>query len=871
MRDHEYDIFISYRRNGGEMYASFIYEKLRYLGYNVFQDQQSLGGGFFDENLFATLAHCSDMILILTENSLLRCVADENDWVRQEISFALSHKINIVPVQVGRFTWPPNLPNDIADISRCNGIETTDHYLGQDIELRLVKYLNALPENSNRIPHVLASHIERPKQLFIGRQDEIECIHRMLSTETNVVFIQGMGGVGKSEVARAYAKIHFSEYETIVFAHYERSLLQTFIDDEVFNISGVKRLISDTIKMESRENYFNRKLSALKKYSAEKKTLIIIDNFDVSEEALTEEFYKFVDGEYKIIFTSRTDFSEYFATVLIPGVNNMEFARDLFFAYSGRTMVEHMLPEVDALLEHIQYHTLTIELMAKHMKRANVKPHEMLAAFKSQGAKALNSKVKLPRGHAEDESAFSHIQAIFNTEQLTICEKNALTYMALMPASGVCFDNFLRWTHIQESYILHDLATGSWLSIDFDTDTIKMHAIVREVILSKLLPNDEVQQTLIATSRTLWASAERHIADGIWTEAVKKLLIIYPWITELEKESSFRVQICAAIAKCYDNMTCFSEAYEYYHEICQPYVQNPQKIPEELFPVLRRYTHCMVNGKNIVNEAYTLRKLLLQYATETMDSVDDVLPFYEDVANSAADLCLYDESYELRKYIYEQYCSSTTAPIGKIIYSKSSYANSVAYLGRLEEAYDLRKSICEDVKEHFGETHAAFYVACSNLACCCLHMGRYAEALALLKASFTGIAKERGRKDFYTLCICTNLGAALCCIRDRDCARFNEDIYAQQAEIWGNNYDVTLKTLANLASAYFISGDYQKAYELEEQLIFAAESIEEFIDTVRQKFVKNHLLTEKVVEGGEPPEHMQREWFTVILQLPAII
>ena len=47
MKDLAYQIFISYRRSGGEALAYLLNEKLSALGYKVFYDIESLSSGRF--------------------------------------------------------------------------------------------------------------------------------------------------------------------------------------------------------------------------------------------------------------------------------------------------------------------------------------------------------------------------------------------------------------------------------------------------------------------------------------------------------------------------------------------------------------------------------------------------------------------------------------------------------------------------------------------------------------------------------------------------------------------------------------------------------------------------------------------------------
>lgn len=121
-------VFISYRRDGGDAIASLVCNKLKALGYTVFYDYDSLGGGCFDERIFDAIEHCRDFVLILSPHSLDRCV-NGDDWVRSEIRAALRHQKNIVPIMLPDFTFPETLPEDIAEITRHNAVPFVMAYL----------------------------------------------------------------------------------------------------------------------------------------------------------------------------------------------------------------------------------------------------------------------------------------------------------------------------------------------------------------------------------------------------------------------------------------------------------------------------------------------------------------------------------------------------------------------------------------------------------------------------------------------------------------------------------------------------------------------------------------------------------------------
>ena len=79
-----YDIFISYRRKGGEIMARLLYVMLEERGYSVFYDRESLRTGRFDESIKVAIKQCDDFILILSPE-MFDGRKPENDEVLKEV------------------------------------------------------------------------------------------------------------------------------------------------------------------------------------------------------------------------------------------------------------------------------------------------------------------------------------------------------------------------------------------------------------------------------------------------------------------------------------------------------------------------------------------------------------------------------------------------------------------------------------------------------------------------------------------------------------------------------------------------------------------------------------------------------------------
>ena len=147
MNSHK--IFISYRRDGGDITAKLICEALKHRGYDTFYDYDALKGGVFDAQIRQEIINCTDMVLVLPQNALDRCVNDD-DWVRQEVALALEKGKNIVPVMLRGFEFPEVLPEDIDKVRYYNGVRFYMEFFDAVIDKIEEKFsfVQAMPSDS---------------------------------------------------------------------------------------------------------------------------------------------------------------------------------------------------------------------------------------------------------------------------------------------------------------------------------------------------------------------------------------------------------------------------------------------------------------------------------------------------------------------------------------------------------------------------------------------------------------------------------------------------------------------------------------------------------------------------------------------------
>ena len=128
MSGRKYDVFISYRREGGINSAVGLHATLTQMHYRAFLDVNNLRFGQYDKALFDVIENCTDFLLVLSPNALDRC-SDPDDWVRLEVEHAIAHNKHIIPII-------------------CDGADMKERFLDAiPPEMDYLRYYNVLEAN----------------------------------------------------------------------------------------------------------------------------------------------------------------------------------------------------------------------------------------------------------------------------------------------------------------------------------------------------------------------------------------------------------------------------------------------------------------------------------------------------------------------------------------------------------------------------------------------------------------------------------------------------------------------------------------------------------------------------------------------------
>ena len=206
-----------------------------------------------------------------------------------------------------------------------------------------------------KTPKELTAQIPRLRQdQIIGRQGELNDLHNRLFNNKQVVLVNGMGGIGKTTLAQVYVSKYYKEYKHIAWI----SQLLDDVRSDFINAVGLLNGLEINTEGKKPQQLFEELIMALKKIE-DKPCLMIIDNATVK----LSDFYDFLPGQpnWHILVTSREQIP-FFDLKELDFLNEKE-AVALFRQYYTRNRISDEV--LKDLVKRLEYHTLTIEILAK--------------------------------------------------------------------------------------------------------------------------------------------------------------------------------------------------------------------------------------------------------------------------------------------------------------------------------------------------------------------------------------------------------------------------------------------------------------------------------------------------------------------------
>lgn len=322
---------------------------------------------------------------------------------------------------------------------------------------------------------------------FFGRDNDLKEIHVQIKEDSHL-FLEGIGGIGKTELAKQYAYQYKEEYINILFLKYNESLKKTII---LMNFVDDKPEMSDEDLFDTHYRFFKL---------LPENTLVILDNFDTAPEN-ESLLYDFLSLSFHLLVTTRNHIDEV-RNYLVGEIEDMNELVNLFYAYAP--IAEAKPHIVTKIIDEVYRHTLTVEMAAKTLTAADLTPESLLSALQKEGIALSNpNKIKVTKdAQIRKERLYSHIQTLFHLHNLSSKYHYILRQFLLMPNQGIQKSLFYRWMNLDDLNDINELIEYGWMKEDRQLNYISIHPILHEVLIHELKPDIDNCKNILESIQT---------------------------------------------------------------------------------------------------------------------------------------------------------------------------------------------------------------------------------------------------------------------------------------------------------------------------------------------------------------------------------
>ena len=331
------------------------------------------------------------------------------------------------------------------------------------------------------LDYIMDSEVPRPCRHFVGREDETTELHSLLE-DNSKAFLYGIAGIGKSELAKSYAKYYKKHYTNILYFEYAGDLHQSVTDMD----------FADDLPEDTEEERFrkhNRFLRSLKD-----DTLIIIDNFNATA---TQDSFLSVMLKYRcrILFTTRSKFDSY-CTLHLKEIKESSSLFQLVSSFYSEAEEHRAI--VEKILETVHYHTFAVELAAKLLENGILAPHQLLIKLQEEKASLHNEdKIKVMKdGQSSNATYYNHIHTLFSLYSLSRKQRDIMCNMCFLPSSGISARIFSKWLELSTLNDVNDLIETGFVQSSL-RHTISLHPMIQEIAVSETAPSVTSCHTLL--------------------------------------------------------------------------------------------------------------------------------------------------------------------------------------------------------------------------------------------------------------------------------------------------------------------------------------------------------------------------------------
>ncbi|MBE9007259.1 tetratricopeptide repeat protein [Fortiea sp. LEGE XX443] len=686
----------------------------------------------------------------------------------------------------------------------------------------LVINLNHLPKPTGFPQNIPSSNTEK----FIGRAQELERLHQQLQRNHEVVIaaVEGMGGVGKTELAIQYSLLHLQ------LQNYSGGIcwLRARDKDVALQILQFARVDlglqpPDDLELPERVRWCWR-------HWREGNTLIVLD--DVKNYGEIKAYLPPQPSQFKVIITTRLKLD--LAGSLFLEVLQESDALLLLNQLIGEEKVTPELATATELCQRLGYLPLALQLVGRYVKKRKISLAEMLRRLEEKGLAHPSLIVK------ENDPTWTRdikrgVAAAFELswQELSEPAQELGCLFSLFALAPIAWDLVENAAKKQDAEILKNAKFElENLHLIQGEDSYRLHQLIQEFLRDKqnnlAVADEQKYNYCAALVKVAQAIPDTPILQDItaFTPVIPHLAevatVYQTWLTDKDLTWPF-----VGLSRFYGGQGAYAQALPW-REQCVSVAK--ERLGEQHPDVATSYNNlaALYESQGRYSEAEPLYQQALQLYQQLLGEQ------HPDVATSYNNLALlYDSQgrYSEAEPLYQKALQLSQQLLGEQHPSVAISYGSLALLydsqGRYSEAEPLYQKALQLSQQLLGEQHPSVAISYGSLALLYDSQGRYSEAEPLYQKALQLSQQLLGEQHPLVATSYDNLAGLY-----KSQGRYSEaePLYQKalqlKQQLLGEQHPDVATSYNNLALLYNSQGRYseaeplyQKALQLRKQLL----------------------------------------------------
>ncbi len=565
------------------------------------------------------------------------------------------------------------------------------------------------------------------KKEFIGRKTDIQRLKETLESSSKVVLMNGLGGIGKTILAIGYMQQFDHLYDHLVWINRGEDLITSVaLNEDLADSLGLP--FQKNEEMKDRFRNILRKL-----HNIPGRNLMVIDN--AQEQITQKDIYDHLPGlpHWQVLLTSRLKFSGFESLSL--DTLSPEASGQLFRTYYSGPCTEE---ELEALLQEIGYHTLTVELLAKLLDKLNelISVSELTQMLQQKQLADSDLQEKIWARHSgEERGIYMHLMKAFELTQSRLADRELwllkqLVVLPVEPYTVTTLADFLQEEPLKLNKTLNSLSVRGWLS-QHENNTFSIHRLIRQVVEYQLQPSFEDAKILV-----------KSMIDKMSVDAyASRITATVPWINHaITLENYFHRENQKEIANLQHEIAANYRSLGQNDEALR-YIQKSFSILKPEFDINLPKLAGYYNNIAAIYHDLGKHSEALRYQEKSLIVLDSVpSPNKFELAHCYCNMAKYYRSLGLyEKALYNNQRSLTLcealyeANHPNLANSYNDIAITYRYLGQYNKALSYQKRSLFINEEVLEPNHPSLATCYNNIAGTYTALGQYKKALSFHK------------------------------------------------------------------------------------------------------------------------------------------